>query len=117
MLLGDQQDAPGLWDDGYEGIWHLHDDFLDSTSNGTDGANDGTTDIPGQIADGQDFDGVDDSIALPGGCLLNDAWTLEFWFKPTVATNDNARMFHQGVTACPTRQLSVIWKLNLGAHV
>jgi hypothetical protein len=43
------------WDSGYQGVWHLHDDFNDATSVGNDGTNNGSADATGFIADGQDF--------------------------------------------------------------
>ena len=37
-----QENIEGVWSAGYQGIWHLHDDFLDSTSYDNDGTNHGS---------------------------------------------------------------------------
>ncbi|MEM7391495.1 MAG: DUF2341 domain-containing protein, partial [Verrucomicrobiota bacterium] len=52
-----------VWTEGYMGVWHLHDTnalgrFTDSTANGRDGANLGTTNVPGLAADARGFDGT-----------------------------------------------------------
>jgi len=59
------EDIVGTWngDVDYRGVWHLNDDFLDSTDNSNDGTNNGSTDFTtGFIADSQDFDGINDYI-------------------------------------------------------
>ena len=57
----------GVWDSDYGAVWHLHDDFLDSTSNNNNGTNSGSTNSVGKIANAQDFDGVDDDINTGSG--------------------------------------------------
>ncbi|MEQ8323202.1 MAG: DUF2341 domain-containing protein [Vicingaceae bacterium] len=51
-----------VWDNNYQAVWHLHDDFNDGTSVGNDGTNSGSTDAAGFIGDGQSFDGSNDFI-------------------------------------------------------
>ena len=48
----DISNATDVWNSNYEGVWHIHDDFLDSTSNDNDGTNNGSTDSSAKIADG-----------------------------------------------------------------
>ncbi len=76
--------ATGVWDDDYKGVWHLHDDFLDATSNGNNGTNFGSTDIAGQIADGQGFDGSDDRIDVSHSASnnLSGDFTISLWVRP-----------------------------------
>ena len=62
---GNQENPEGVWNTSYRGVWHLHDDFLDSTTNVNDATNNGSTDAVGQIADGQDFNGTTDYIDAP----------------------------------------------------
>jgi len=70
-----QEDVSNTWSNNFAGVWHLHDDFLDSTSNNNDGTNDGSTDTTGHIADGQDFDGINDRITLGSDSTLDDIFT------------------------------------------
>jgi hypothetical protein len=48
----------------YSGVYHLHDDFKDSSSNQNTGTNFGSNDVSGKFGDGQLFDGVDDYVTL-----------------------------------------------------
>ena len=75
------EDPPGVWDAGFRGVWHLHDDFDDSTAYANHGANNGSVHSPGRIGDGQDFDGStafvrigdDPTLRITGGLTL-EAW-------------------------------------------
>ncbi len=79
-LATNQEDITGTWNTNFQGVYHIHDDFLDSTSNSNDGTNLGMVDSLGNIADGEfgdgtfdDFD-ITDIAALEGvaeytGCL------------------------------------------------
>jgi len=60
--LADQQSITDTWRSEYKAVYHLHDDFLDSTSTGNHLTNQGTSTIASQIADGQDYDGTDDIV-------------------------------------------------------
>ena len=58
-----QEDVSNTWNSNFEAVYHLHDDFLDSTSNSFDGTNNGSTDFADEhIADSQSFDGTNDYI-------------------------------------------------------
>jgi hypothetical protein len=79
--IGNQENPGGLWNSSYRSVWHLHDDFLDSTSNGNNATNNGSTDTVGKIADGQHFDGTTNYIDVPDhGLGPNSDWTVSFWF-------------------------------------
>ena len=84
-----QENIEAVWDDNYGGVWHLHDDFLDSTSTNADGTNTGTVDIVGQIGNAQDFDGIADNIKL-GTNLYNSQTqgSISAWIEPTNPTDD-----------------------------
>jgi hypothetical protein len=77
----DQQNATGVWDSAFKGVYHLHDDFLDSSANNFDGTNSGSIDAAGQVADAQDFDGVNDRVDLGTTTIIdpNAAFTLSAW--------------------------------------
>ena len=78
-----QQNPTGVWDASFRGVWHLHADLLDSTSNAANGVPTGTANAsPAQIADGQAFNGIGDSIQTPSVVLQTaDSFTVSTWFK------------------------------------
>ncbi len=76
------QNAPGVWSNGYEAVYHLHDDWNDSTGshNGTGGQTQGY--VSGQIANGVDFEGGNsDYINIGTWSVTNDKLTLQAWVK------------------------------------
>jgi len=52
----DEYDPAWVWSEGYEGVYHLHDDFNDSSGASFHGSNQGTEDKACLLADCQDFD-------------------------------------------------------------
>jgi hypothetical protein len=80
-----QWNAAGVWANGYVGVWHLHDDFNDSTSEGNNGTNSGSDDDTGQMANGQNFVNADDDDIYTGtNSTMADASavTISAWIKP-----------------------------------
>lgn len=79
----DQQDITGTWGSNYKGVWHLHSDLLDATSNNNDGTNVNSTNGTGKMADGQSFDGVDDKVSVANSASLKptSGLTLSGWIK------------------------------------
>ena len=76
------ENVTGVWEVDFEGVWHLHDDFLDSTSNNNDGTNSGSTDAAAQIGDGQDFNGTTDYVDVSGTFPIgSSARTISSWFN------------------------------------
>lgn len=87
-----QSNATGVWDTNYKGVWHLHDDFLDSTTNNNDGSNTGSDDATGQMADGQDFVAANsDYVSVTDhSSLSSTSLTLTAWVKlTTLASSQN----------------------------
>jgi len=84
--IGDNSDGEGTWDtDIWAAVYHLNDDFLDSTSNSNDGTNSGSDDDTGKIADGQDFvEGNSDYINI-GDITLN-SFSILSWSSFTGVT-------------------------------
>jgi cellulose synthase/poly-beta-1,6-N-acetylglucosamine synthase-like glycosyltransferase len=101
----DQQNASGVWDTGYEAVWHLKEDptasapqFADSTSN----ANDGTAQplglepaqAAGQIDGSLQFDGTNDrlvQVADNSSLQLGSDITVSGWVT-TSSTDGQARL-------------------------
>jgi hypothetical protein len=79
--MSSRENPDGVWDSYYEAVYHLQDDFLDSTVYNRDGTNSGSVDTTGKIGDGQDFERSDnfDNInigtwSIPGTKLTIQAW-------------------------------------------
>lgn len=81
----DNSDGVAVFDtaDGFEGVWHLDEvggTFADATSNANTGSdNVSDTGKTGVVGGGQDFDGVDDYIAIARP--VEDDYTISFWMK------------------------------------
>jgi hypothetical protein len=88
-----QENVTATWNSNYEAVYHLHDDFLDSTSNGRDGTNTGSTDAAAQIANGQSFDGVNDNIAIGTWGVSGTDLTIQTWINFDAFTIADARLF------------------------
>ena len=84
----DGADPTNVWDANFKAVWHLKDNttsqILDSTSNGYTGtkkAANEPAEADGKIAKGQNFDGVDDYIAISGDLGSPASFTFEALFK------------------------------------
>jgi streptogramin lyase len=84
------ENPAGVWDATYKGVWHLTEDVIDeatsgthedSTSNGNAGAQNGNVEGTGKIADGQDFDGTNDYVAIGNVIGAASAVTLSAWIQ------------------------------------
>jgi len=79
----DQGSPASVWTEGFDAVWHWDDDFLDS-ANTNHGTNQGSTDAPAKIADGQSFDGSDDYVDLTAMDPKDyDDVTISCWYKST----------------------------------
>ena len=90
-IVSSSQDVSGVWDSNYEAAYHLDETVTDeasvanahqdSTSNSNDADQNGNVDATGQMAKGQDFDGIDDNA--DSGIASNFATniTISAWFK------------------------------------
>ncbi|MFX1426790.1 MAG: DUF2341 domain-containing protein, partial [Promethearchaeota archaeon] len=81
--MDSREDPEGVWDSGYAAVYHLDDDFLDSTSNNRDGTNTGSVDASGIIGDGQDFEHDDgsDNINIGTWSISGYQITIQSWVK------------------------------------
>lgn len=90
------ENPTGVWEANYKGVWHLHDDFEDSTSNNNDGTNNGSANDTGHIADGQRFDGSNDYVQTTSNELKTaNAFTISLWFRAD-DTNFGQHLLWQG---------------------
>ena len=80
---GDQQDPAGTWSSGFEAVYHLHDDFVDSTEIHADATNNGTANIDGMAGDAQNFNGssqyIDTNFSSNYGASQDFTWSG--WFR------------------------------------
>jgi len=92
------ENPTGVWDSNYKGVWHLHDDFEDSTSNNHDGINNGTTNYASaNIADGDDFNGTNGYIQTDSNELQTENnFTISLWFNAD-ATNFARHLVWEGL--------------------
>lgn len=93
-----QEDAPGVWSNGYLGVWHLSEssgNALDSTGNGNDGTVTGVTQgVAGNFGDAYDFNAYQDgaSVAAPVISITRD-FTVSAWvYDESSAGEDNSRL-------------------------
>lgn len=74
-----------VWDTAFVGVWHLHDDFEDSTTAQNHCTNHGSATIAGKLADGQDFENTEDDYVDCGADIsldLTEAITVSAWIRP-----------------------------------
>ena len=92
--LANQENIIGTWSDNYEAVYHLHDDFLDSTSNSYDGTNVGSDDIAALIGDGQHFEANDDTDRIDVGdwSVSGSAISMSAWVKWESIPNTDPRI-------------------------
>jgi hypothetical protein len=83
------ENPTGVWDSSYKGVWHVHDDLEDSTSNNNDATNNGTSSGTGKIANSRSYNGasylqVDDNASLN----VTSELTMEAWVNLTNASSN-----------------------------
>jgi len=95
------ENPDGLWDPNiYEAVYHLSDDYKDSTSNDHDGSNYGTTFTASQIGRGALFTPSNgwDHIELGTWSVGGDDMTIQAWVWPNDFNQGDPRV----VTKCST---------------
>ena len=111
-IASNQENPKSVWSNGYEAVYHLHDDFSDSLGQ-HNGTNSGSTDATGPIADAQDFypaNGVD-SIALGNWNVSGNQLTIQAWIKSDDWFSQNEpRVISK---ANGTAEQSHVWMMSL----
>jgi glucose/arabinose dehydrogenase len=77
------ENAPAVWSAGYAGVWHMGSSLADSTANGDDGVDSGSTATTGPLGPARSFDGVASSIDVGTSPALeiNGDLTVEAWVR------------------------------------
>jgi hypothetical protein len=108
-----QQNAAGVWDTNFKGVWHLKEDpsgtapqMRDSTSNANHGTSGGTMTTSDQVAakinGGLDFDGSNDYVSTNYVQTAVTAYTIEAWINTsttslqTVIVHDRGSFLNNG---------------------
>jgi hypothetical protein len=102
--------AQNVWTNGYEAVYHLHDNFNDSTGN-HNATNNGSVDMAGQVADGQDFIPADE-IQAGTWSVSGSAITVQAWFNPDDLLQDDPRMVSKATGGGGTQEH--VFMLGLG---
>jgi len=89
-----QEDVIATWNSDYLMVHHMNDagNISDSTANGHDGTNNGTTADIGQIDGCRYFDNTSDQYDFGNNTALNpgmDSWTISLWTKMVHVNNVN----------------------------
>ncbi|GAB5539671.1 MAG: hypothetical protein Salg2KO_17740 [Salibacteraceae bacterium] len=70
------------WSTAFDGVWHLHDDFLDASGNANNGTNNGSTDVsPAKSGDGQEFQDPNHWIELTNHPARGGDFTYTAWIR------------------------------------
>lgn len=76
-----------VWTNGYAAVYHMEQgDVVDSTANGNDGANNGTTQAAGKTGQARSFNGSNNYIDMGDPASLdfnNQSFSLFLWMKTT----------------------------------
>ena len=107
--VGNQEYPTDVWSNGYEAVYHLHDDFFDSTAN-HHATNSGSVDTIGQIADGQNFTPASE-IQAGSWSVSGSAITVQSWLYPDDFDQDDPRIMSKA-TAGGTQDH--VYMLGLG---
>ena len=92
----DAQNTPGVWSEDYMAVWHLNNDFADSTGQRPDATNNGSESVPGVSGSGQNFT----KVSFSNGDYIDTNWspvfsgdtTYEGWFRALGQTNSGTLM-------------------------
>jgi hypothetical protein len=90
----DGENATGVWDSNFVMVQHMGSSLADSTINGNDGTNYGSTVVDGLNGKARSFDGVDDYILVTQNASLNNAhYTYTFVNKLNVPLSSQSKDF------------------------
>jgi len=82
--ISTDQSTTAIWTDaGYDGVWHLHDDFLDASGTANNGTNNGSSDISpaNNSGDGQSFTDPNHWIELTNHPTRTSDFSYTAWAR------------------------------------
>ena len=108
-----QENPESVWSADFKGVWHGHDDLLDSTSNNNDISSSlSTNSTPAQIADGENFvdssSQWDDFTNTANSLNTGQDFTVSVWVNRNSLSAGSAQVLASKVTAT-----DYSWKLSL----
>jgi len=106
---GSSYGSQNVWTNGYEAVYHLHDNFNDSTGN-YNATNNGSVDTTGKVADGQDFTPISEIQPGNWSVSVGSAITIQAWANFDNFTIDDPRIFSK---ANGTAEQSHVYMLSL----
>jgi hypothetical protein len=109
-LTCDPSNPTGVWDSSYEAVYHLNDDFEDSTAHNRDATAEDTGTYASVIADGEDF-GPQDEISIGNWNFSGDELTLQTWARFDDFDQNDPRVFSK---ASGTSEQNHVFMLGLG---
>lgn len=91
--VGVNPSTAATWSVGYDGVWHLHNNFNDASGNGNNGVNNGSTNsAPAHIADGQNFVDPNHWIELPSHNARGGSFSYSAWFNSSAVNRAGQRV-------------------------
>jgi len=113
-----QENPSGVWSNGYEAVFHLHDDFTNSTDS-TPAVNGGTSDVLGIIADAQDFERDDntDHLNLGKWSVSGDELTIQTWAKFESFARPHARIIDKAQSIADQDHVFMLGTINTGSDL
>jgi hypothetical protein len=120
----DGQDPPSVWDSGFKGVWHLHDDLLNSVT-GVAATDTGTVGFSaakvgnGREGDGGTGDGLTTDIAGLGAGAIHtlEGWAVNHTFSGTGYYGIfGSRQWQRSVALSTTNVPNGNWMLNVGSQ-
>jgi hypothetical protein len=99
-IICDTSNPTAVWDARFRAVYHLNDDFKDSTQNNRDGTNYGATFTPSKIGNGALFTPSNgwDHIELGTWDMSSDDFTVQAWVWPNDFNQNDPRV----VSKCST---------------
>ncbi|MHA1913418.1 MAG: DUF2341 domain-containing protein [Promethearchaeota archaeon] len=111
--MSSRENPEGVWDSEYAAVYHLNDDFLDSTPNNRDGINTGTDSIEGKIGNGRNFERDDntDNINIGTWSVSGSQITIQMWVNLESFAIGDARFLSKNSGSSNTGEAHV-WMLG-----
>jgi hypothetical protein len=113
-IICDTSNPTAVWDARFRAVYHLNDDFKDSTQNNRDGTNYGATFTPSKIGNGALFTPSNgwDRIELGTWDMSSDDFTVQAWVWPNDFNQDDPRIVSKGSTSASSTQ-DHVWQFGL----